>query len=70
MESAKKSAAAAKERAAAAQAMSQSIAQNSAVNSVLYYDTATGTMKSLDPTKDAGEELKKLVGNTLSVLIS
>ena len=70
VESAKKSAAAAKERAAAAQAMSQSIAQKSAANSVLYYDTATGTMKSLDPTKDAGEELKKLVGNTLSVLIS
>ena len=70
VESAKRSTAAAKERAAAAQAMSQSIAQKSAANSVLYYDTATGTMKSLDPTKDAGEELKKLVGNTLSVLIS
>ena len=50
--------------------MSQSIAQNSTANSVLYSDTATGTMKSLDPTKDAGEELRKLVGNTLSVLIS
>ena len=29
-----------------------------------------GTMQSLDPTKDASAELKKLVGNTLSVLIS
>lgn len=60
---AKASSQAAKERAEAARNMSPQI-------TALYYDAASGTMKSFDPTKNTQEEMQKLVENAPSLFIS
>lgn len=61
--SAKASTAAAKERAEAAKAYQPEI-------TALYYDAATGTMKTFNPTKNIEEEMRRLAQNTPSILIS
>ena len=60
---AKASSQAAKERAEAAKNMNPQI-------TALYYDAASGTMKSFDPTKNTQEEMQKLVENAPSLFIS
>ena len=60
---AKASSQAAKERAEAARNMSPQI-------TALYYDAASGTMKSFDPTKNTQEEMQKLVENAPLLFIS
>ena len=60
---AKASSQVAKERAEAARNMSPQI-------TALYYDAASGTMKSFDPTKNTQEEMQKLVENAPSLFIS
>lgn len=60
---AKASSEAAKERAEAAKTTGPRVA-------TLYYDAATGTMKSFDPTKNNHEQMRKLAENTPSLFIS
>ena len=60
---AKASSQAAKERAEAAKNMSPQI-------TALYYDAASGTMKTFDPTKNTQEEMQKLVENVHALFIS
>ncbi|MBO6239542.1 MAG: hypothetical protein J6O61_01670, partial [Butyrivibrio sp.] len=60
---AKASSQAAKERSEAARNMNPQI-------TALYYDAASGTMKSFDPTKNTQEEMQKLVENAPSLFIS
>ena len=59
----KASSQAAKERAEAAKNMSPQI-------TALYYDAASGTMKSFDPTKNTQEEMQRLAENIPALFIS
>ena len=60
---AKASTQAAKERAAAAQAMSPAI-------TAMYYDLNTGKMVEFDPTKNTKEQIESLVSSTPSIFAS
>lgn len=70
---AKASAQAAKEREAASLALSASIqerAMHKAGAAAMYYDLATGTMKTFDPTRNTKKQLENLVRSTPSIFAS